>query len=135
MDNNMAFRQIEGNSFGFYSLLTLFMALIAAGLGAAYYMEHQGHYVTGMNNQVVWGMPHIFAVFLIVTASGALTCMLYNQAPAKVARITSTKFKAASIAMKRNENQPATALNVSSGARPAYHTATPAMHADRGPGP
>jgi molybdopterin-containing oxidoreductase family membrane subunit len=35
-------------------------------------MEHNGHWVTGMNNQVVWGMPHVFAVFLIVAASGAL---------------------------------------------------------------
>ena len=35
-------------------------------------MEHQGHYVTGMNNQIVWGMPHVFAIFLIVAASGAL---------------------------------------------------------------
>jgi molybdopterin-containing oxidoreductase family membrane subunit len=35
-------------------------------------MEHEGHWVTGMNNSVVWGMPHVFAVFLIVAASGAL---------------------------------------------------------------
>ena len=35
-------------------------------------MEHHGHIVTGMNNQIVWGMPHVFAVFLIVAASGAL---------------------------------------------------------------
>jgi molybdopterin-containing oxidoreductase family membrane subunit len=35
-------------------------------------MEHQGHHVTGMTNQIVWGMPHVFAVFLIVAASGAL---------------------------------------------------------------
>jgi molybdopterin-containing oxidoreductase family membrane subunit len=35
-------------------------------------MEHNGHWVTGMSNQVVWGMPHVFAVFLIVSASGAL---------------------------------------------------------------
>ncbi|MEQ1714274.1 MAG: NrfD/PsrC family molybdoenzyme membrane anchor subunit, partial [Hyphomicrobium sp.] len=47
-------------------------ALIAAGLASAYYMEHNGHVVTGMDNQVVWGMPHVFAVFLIVAASGAL---------------------------------------------------------------
>ena len=33
---------------------------------------HGGHYVTGMDNQVVWGMPHVFAIFLIVAASGAL---------------------------------------------------------------
>ena len=43
-----------------------------AGLVAAIYMEHYGHYVTGMNNQIVWGMPHVFAIFLIVAASGAL---------------------------------------------------------------
>ncbi len=35
-------------------------------------MEHNGHYVTGMTNQIAWGMPHVFAVFLIVAASGAL---------------------------------------------------------------
>ncbi len=46
--------------------------LILIGLGAAFYMEHHGHYVTGMSNQVVWGLPHVFAIFLIVAASGAL---------------------------------------------------------------
>ena len=35
-------------------------------------MEQHGHMVTGMNNQIVWGMPHVFAVFLIVAASGVL---------------------------------------------------------------
>lgn len=47
---------------------------VVAGIGglAALYMEHEGHWVTGMNNTVVWGMPHVFAVFLIVAASGAL---------------------------------------------------------------
>jgi len=28
--------------------------------------------VTGMTNQIVWGTPHVFAIFLIVAASGAL---------------------------------------------------------------
>ena len=36
------------------------------------YMHHHGHVVTGMDNQIVWGLPHVFAVFLIVAASGAL---------------------------------------------------------------
>jgi [DsrC]-trisulfide reductase subunit P len=45
---------------------------VLAALGAAFYMEHNGHWVTGMNNQIVWGTPHVFAVFLIVAASGAL---------------------------------------------------------------
>ena len=68
----MTYREIAGNSMGYYSLLGLLGLLIAAGLGSAYYMEHNGHWVTGMTNQIVWGMPHVFAVFLIVAASGAL---------------------------------------------------------------
>ncbi len=66
------FREITGNSKGYYILLSLLGLTVAAGLGSAWYMEHNGHWVTGMNNQIVWGMPHVFAVFLIVAASGAL---------------------------------------------------------------
>jgi len=68
----IVYTQIEGNSAGFWMLLGILAAMIAAGFGASLYMEHHGHYVTGMNNQIVWGMPHIFAVYLIVAASGAL---------------------------------------------------------------
>jgi molybdopterin-containing oxidoreductase family membrane subunit len=64
--------KIEGRSAGFFALLALLAALIATGLGAALYMEHNGHWVTGMSNQIIWGTPHVFAVFLIVAASGAL---------------------------------------------------------------
>lgn len=46
--------------------------MIAAGYAAAHYMETAGHWVTGMNNQVVWGLPHVFAIFLILAASGVL---------------------------------------------------------------
>ncbi len=35
-------------------------------------MEQHGHIVTGMTNQVVWGLPHVFAIFMIVAASGVL---------------------------------------------------------------
>lgn len=69
---NIHYRELAGRSPGYYALLLLLALLIAAGLGAAYYMEHNGHYVTGMSNQIVWGIPHVFAVFLIVAASGAL---------------------------------------------------------------
>ncbi|VAW91149.1 Sulfite reduction-associated complex DsrMKJOP protein DsrP (= HmeB) [hydrothermal vent metagenome] len=72
MKKNIPFIVIEGRSSGYYSLLALLGAFILASLGAFYYMEHHGHYVTGMNNQIVWGIPHVFAVFLIVAASGAL---------------------------------------------------------------
>jgi molybdopterin-containing oxidoreductase family membrane subunit len=61
-----------GNRGGFYALLALLGVFIALGAGAFFHMEHYGHVVTGMDNQIVWGMPHVFAVFLIVAASGAL---------------------------------------------------------------
>ncbi len=57
---------------GVWRLGALLLALIAAAAGAWVYMEHHGHVVTGMNNQIVWGLPHVFAIFLIVAASGAL---------------------------------------------------------------
>jgi molybdopterin-containing oxidoreductase family membrane subunit len=66
------YREIDGRSGGFYALLGALGALILAGLGGAWYMEHHGHYVTGMSNRIVWGTPHVFAIFLIVAASGAL---------------------------------------------------------------
>lgn len=66
------YREIEGRSAGFYGLLAAFGALVLGGLLAAWLMEHQGHAITGMSNRIVWGMPHVFAVFLIVAASGAL---------------------------------------------------------------
>ncbi len=56
----------------FYLLAALGAVLVAIGLGAAHYMEAHGHLVTGMNNQVVWGAPHVFAIFMIVAASGVL---------------------------------------------------------------
>ncbi len=66
------YSEIEGRSAGFYLLAALLGAFALSGLLAAMYMEHYGHFVTGMNNQIVWGMPHVFAIFLIVAASGAL---------------------------------------------------------------
>ncbi|SDX68455.1 prokaryotic molybdopterin-containing oxidoreductase family, membrane subunit [Allochromatium warmingii] len=56
----------------YWSLLGFLAALIGVAALSFGYMEHEGHWVSGMNNSVVWGMPHVFAVFLIVAASGAL---------------------------------------------------------------
>ena len=55
-----------------WQLAILIGAFIAAAAGAVFYIEENGHIVTGMNNQIVWGLPHVFAIFLIVAASGAL---------------------------------------------------------------
>ena len=67
----LVFKEIDGGK-PFYMLLGSIGFFVLAALGAAWYMEHNGHWVTGMNNQIVWGTPHVFAVFLIVAASGAL---------------------------------------------------------------
>jgi molybdopterin-containing oxidoreductase family membrane subunit len=69
---HVTYLKMEGRSLGFWALLALLAGIVAVGLGAALYMEHNGHWVTGMNNQIIWGTPHVFAVFLIVAASGAL---------------------------------------------------------------
>ncbi|MEX2241497.1 MAG: NrfD/PsrC family molybdoenzyme membrane anchor subunit [Burkholderiales bacterium] len=69
---SIQYREIDGRSGAFLALLGVLGALILAGLGAAWMMEHEGHHITGMTNRIVWGTPHVFAVFLIVAASGAL---------------------------------------------------------------
>ena len=56
----------------FWTLLAAGVLVLLVGLGAAHYMEVHGHVVTGMDNQVVWGLPHVFAIFMIVAASGVL---------------------------------------------------------------
>lgn len=56
----------------YYVLLAASGLVAMAGMFAVYLMEHHGHIITGMNNQVVWGLPHVFAIFLIVAASGVL---------------------------------------------------------------
>ncbi len=64
------FAQTEALSF--YMLVAFGALIVAAGLAAVSYIEEHGHVVTGMNNQIVWGMPHVFAIFMIVAASGVL---------------------------------------------------------------
>ncbi len=65
------YREIEGSA-GFFGLLAFLGLGVLAGLASAWTMEHHGHVITGMTNRVVWGLPHVFAVFLIVAASGVL---------------------------------------------------------------
>ena len=69
---SVQYREIEGRSGGYLALLGVLGILVLGGLAAAWNMEHHGHVITGMSNRIVWGTPHVFAVFLIVAASGAL---------------------------------------------------------------
>ena len=56
----------------YWIIVVILTMMVAVGYAAAHYMETAGHWVTGMNNQVVWGLPHVFAIFLILAASGVL---------------------------------------------------------------
>ncbi|WP_130471664.1 NrfD/PsrC family molybdoenzyme membrane anchor subunit [Candidatus Magnetaquicoccus inordinatus] len=66
------FAAIKGDSQGYWKLLLGMGALLMLGGLAFIYIEVNGHGVTGMNNTVVWGLPHIFAISLLVMASGSL---------------------------------------------------------------
>jgi len=72
MAKNIVFVEIPNRTPGYWGVVFGLGGVVVAGLFAAYNMEHAGHVITGMTNRVVWGTPHIFAVFLIIAASGAL---------------------------------------------------------------
>ena len=57
---------------GFWVFVIVLMPIVIAALWSAHQMDTAGHAITGMSNQVVWGLPHVFAVFLILCASGSL---------------------------------------------------------------
>lgn len=73
--------------FYFYALVALGAFFVFLGYLAMHTMEEHGHIVTGMNNQIVWGLPHVFAIFMIVTASGVLNIgsigTIFGQKPYK----------------------------------------------------
>ncbi|MFK5985083.1 MAG: polysulfide reductase NrfD [Pseudomonadota bacterium] len=77
--------EIKGSSPAYYALLGGLLLVILIGMAATYQMENNGHWITGMNNQIVWGLPHVFAIFLIVAASGALNIASISSALGKKA--------------------------------------------------
>ncbi len=81
----IVYSEIKGESKGYYALLAGLGFIVVLALSSAWIMEHNGHYVTGMDNQVVWGLPHVFAIFLIVAASGALNIASIGSVFGKVA--------------------------------------------------
>lgn len=63
---------LEARSAGYYAGLAGAGLIALFGAFAAWHMEHEGHHITGMSNQVIWGLPHVAAIFLILVASGVL---------------------------------------------------------------
>lgn len=70
--DTIRYSAIAARSSKFWILLASLAGIIMIGGLSAHHMETHGHVITGMNNQIVWGLPHVFAIFLIVAASGAL---------------------------------------------------------------
>ena len=70
MNKKITFSE-AGGGLGFLTLLMIAGGMVLVGLLSFLYLEHAGHHATGMNNQIVWGLPHVFAIFMIVAASGA----------------------------------------------------------------
>jgi Ni/Fe-hydrogenase subunit HybB-like protein len=80
--------QTPASNRNFWLLATVGAVVAGAGLAAAHTMESHGHVITGMGNEVVWGLPHVFAIFMIVAASGVLNVAsvgsVFGQAAYKV---------------------------------------------------
>ncbi len=72
MAARIRFHQVGRDMPGFYILGGILVAVLLLGLLGAGYMATVGHHVSGMNNTIVWGTPHVFAILLILAASGAL---------------------------------------------------------------
>ncbi len=66
------FSSIEAKSAQYWILLIALGLAAVVGYLSSHHMDSQGHHVSGMTNQIVWGFPHVIAIFLIVAASGAL---------------------------------------------------------------
>ncbi|MBI4665852.1 MAG: polysulfide reductase NrfD [Nitrospinae bacterium] len=69
---NIKFTKVEGNSASYWAYMALTGLVAALAPLTALYMFINGHHVTGMTNQVPWGMPIVMAVFLIGASAGSL---------------------------------------------------------------
>jgi molybdopterin-containing oxidoreductase family membrane subunit len=71
-DKEQRFSTIEGNSRGFWLLASFLGLIVLGGAWASLSMELKGHHITGMTNQIPWGMPIVMAVYLIGLSAGSL---------------------------------------------------------------
>ena len=88
------YSEIKTRSSGYWTLLVVLAAGALIGVAGAHHMDVEGHHVSGMNNQIVWGIPHVFAIFLIVAASGALNIASMASVFAKQAYKPLARFSA-----------------------------------------
>jgi Ni/Fe-hydrogenase subunit HybB-like protein len=72
MRSTLEFVEIPYQPRGYYAIVGVCAAAMVAGWIAAGEMADAGHHITGMSNRIVWGLPHVFALFLILAAAGSL---------------------------------------------------------------
>jgi molybdopterin-containing oxidoreductase family membrane subunit len=94
MQPAMRYAEIKTSSPGYWGLLLVLAVIALIGVAAAHHMDVEGHHISGMNNQIVWGLPHVFAIFLIVAASGALNLASLASVFAKQAYKPLARFSA-----------------------------------------
>ena len=51
------YAEIKTSSSGYWGLLLALTLITLIGVVGAHHMEVEGHHVSGMNNQIVWGLP------------------------------------------------------------------------------
>ena len=90
----MRYSEIKTSTPVYWSLLGGLAVSAFVGFAAAHHMDVEGHHITGMSNQIVWGLPHVFALFLIVAASGALNLASLSSVFAKQAYQPLARFSA-----------------------------------------
>jgi Ni/Fe-hydrogenase subunit HybB-like protein len=72
MAESYRYRELGGSGRRYWALLALLGVPLLLAAVSFFYIESAGLTATGMDNQIVWGTPHVFAVFLLVAATGAL---------------------------------------------------------------
>ena len=72
MAESYRYRELGGSGRRYWALLAVIGVPLVLAAISFFYIESAGLTATGMDNQIVWGMPHVFAVFLLVAATGAL---------------------------------------------------------------
>lgn len=65
-------RNIEGKSIQYYALIAALAVVALAGLNTFLLQYEEGHYKTGMSNQVPWGLPIVMVIFMIGASAGSL---------------------------------------------------------------
>lgn len=66
------FEKIKGDSKEYFAVLIFLGILVLWGLYGFWVTYTQGHWTTGMTNQVIWGFPIVNVVYLIGASAGSL---------------------------------------------------------------